>query len=237
MTSYHLKEINLDAPIKPAEFAEQKIITAILSNQFPINSTLPPERDLAELFGVTRPTLREALQRLSRDGWIEIHQGKSTRVKDFWKEGNLNVLSTLADYQEYLPDDFVLLLLQIRLLLSPTYTYMAIKNNPSEIINLLKSHPQSTDSAKAFSEFDFLLHIRLTQFSENPVFTLILNGFHRLILEKSDIYFENQDAREFSIYFYSSLLQTALDHDPDKAQQLSNKVMTESITFWKASQK
>jgi len=235
MTSYHLKEIKLDSPIKPAEFAEQKIISSILENQFPINSTLPPERDLAELFGITRPTLREALQRLSRDGWIEIHQGKSTRVKDFWKEGNLNVLSALTDFQEYLPDDFVLLLLQIRLLLSPTYTYMAIENKPDEIINLLESHPQSSDPAKAFSEFDFLLHIRLTQFSGNPVFTLILNGFHRLILEKSDIYFENHEAREFSVFFYQSLLQLAKDHDPENAKQLSTKVMTESIIYWKKS--
>ena len=78
--------MNQSYPLKPAEFAEQKIIFSILEEIFPINSNLPPERELAVLIGVTRPTLREALQRLGREGWIDIHQGKPTRVRDFLKK-------------------------------------------------------------------------------------------------------------------------------------------------------
>jgi GntR family negative regulator for fad regulon and positive regulator of fabA len=227
----------MDALIKPADFAEQQIITSILGKRFPINSSLPPERELAQLMGVTRPTLREALQRLSRDGWVEIHQGKSTRVRDFWKEGNLNVLSTLTDYQEYLPEDFVFSLLQIRLLLCPTYTFLAIQNDAEAIAALLKTSPNFTHSATRFSEFDFLLHVSLAQSSGNPAFTLILNGFHRLILEKSNIYFENEEARKFSLFFYQTLLESANEHDPEKAKQITQKVMAESIQYWMISAK
>ena len=63
-------------PQKPAELTESCLISSILDGNFPVNSPLPPERELALSLGVTRPTLREALQRLSRDGWIEIHQGR-----------------------------------------------------------------------------------------------------------------------------------------------------------------
>jgi GntR family transcriptional regulator, negative regulator for fad regulon and positive regulator of fabA len=56
---------------------------------------------------VTRPTLRETLQRLERDGWVEIHQGKPTRVRDYWKEGSLGVLNTLARHPDHLPDNFI----------------------------------------------------------------------------------------------------------------------------------
>ena len=76
--------MNWELPLRPAERVENRLIQAIVGGEFPINSTLPPERELARRLGVTRPTLREALQRLARDGWIEIHHGKSTRVRDYW---------------------------------------------------------------------------------------------------------------------------------------------------------
>jgi GntR family negative regulator for fad regulon and positive regulator of fabA len=65
------------SPQKPAEFTEQRLIDAILDGHFPIGSALPAERDLAAQIGVTRPTLRETLQRMARDGWIEIHHGRT----------------------------------------------------------------------------------------------------------------------------------------------------------------
>ena len=67
-----------ELPLRPAELAENRLIDAIVDGDFPINATLPPERELAQQLGVTRPTLREALQRLARDGWIEIHHGRRT---------------------------------------------------------------------------------------------------------------------------------------------------------------
>jgi len=70
---------------KPAEMAESRLLEAILSGHFPINSNLPGERELAAQIGVTRPTLREALQRLARDGWLDIQHGKPTRVRDYWR--------------------------------------------------------------------------------------------------------------------------------------------------------
>jgi GntR family transcriptional regulator, negative regulator for fad regulon and positive regulator of fabA len=70
---------------------------------FPPGSNLPGERELAVQFGVTRPTLREVLQRLERDGWIEIRQGKPTRVRDYWQEGNLAVLVAVALIKGELP--------------------------------------------------------------------------------------------------------------------------------------
>jgi len=100
---------------KPAEIAEQRLLDGILSGHFAVNSTLPGERDLAEQIGITRPTLREALQRLARDGWLDIQHGKPTRVRDYWLEGNMGVLSTLAH------------LLEIRILLAPAYTRQAME--------------------------------------------------------------------------------------------------------------
>lgn len=60
----------------PAGFAEEYIIESIWNNRFPPGTILPAERELSELIGVTRTTLREVLQRLARDGWLTIQHGK-----------------------------------------------------------------------------------------------------------------------------------------------------------------
>jgi len=107
---------------RPAELAESRLIAAFLDGQFPIHGTLPPERELAVQLGVTRPTLREALQRLARDGWIEIRHGRATRVRDYWNEGNLGVLGSISRHIDHLPADFVPHLLSVRGVRAPAYT-------------------------------------------------------------------------------------------------------------------
>jgi GntR family negative regulator for fad regulon and positive regulator of fabA len=224
-----------ELPAKPAEITEQRIIEAILNGTFKINGVLPSERELAIQLGVTRPTLREALQRLSRDGWIEIHQGKPTRIRDYWREGNMNVLSSIAKYSKELPENFVTNLLQIRELLCPTYTLLAVQNNPDEILAFLENAPEINNSPEAFSEFDFSLHLKLTQCSGNPVFTLILNGFQELFIENAVIYFQNEKAREYSIHFYQLLRDSINKKEYQLAAKITHETMAESINFWKLS--
>lgn len=221
-----------EAPYKPAELTEHRLVEAILDDSFPINSTLPPERELAEQLGVTRPTLREALQRLSRDGWLDIHHGKSTRVRDFWREGNLTILGTITRFQQYLPADFVANLLQIRLLLAPQYTRLAFQNNREKALEYLQKRQDLPDESGAFVEYDLNLHILFTILSENPIFTLIFNGFIDLYRITGDIYFSQTASRESSREFYRTLAEAGSAGDLDSVEQITRQVMQDSIDLW-----
>lgn len=219
-------------PQKPAELTESRLISAILDGNFPVNSPLPPERELALSLGVTRPTLREALQRLSRDGWIEIHQGRPTRVRDYWQEGNLLILSAIARHQQHLPADFVPNLLHVRALLAPEYTRLAIRNASSEVIRLLESMQTLPDAAPVFTRVDLELHCRLTILSGNPIFTLILNGFTDLYHSMGLRYFLSPLTRDHSRSYYKKLLSAALSNDIFMAEEVTRAVMRESLELW-----
>ncbi len=225
--------MNWDTPPKPAELAESRLIEAILSGQFPIDSTLPAERELAAQLGVTRPTLRETLQRLARDGWIEINHGKATRVKNYWQEGNLGVLGVLARFPQYAPADFVPHLLQVRQLLAPAYTQLAAAHAAASLLPFLATLTTLPDTAAAYTAADWELHHRLTIASGNPIFTLILNGFSALYQAMGLLYFAHPNHRAHSQAFYRALAEQVEKGDGIAAADLTSRVMGESVVLWR----
>jgi GntR family negative regulator for fad regulon and positive regulator of fabA len=225
--------MNWKPPEKPGELTESRLISAILANHFPPGSNLPGERELAVQFGVTRPTLREVLQRLERDGWVEIRQGKPTRVLNYWQEGNLAVLVAVALYQGEPPPDFVPNLLYVRVLLAPAYTRRAIERDSAAVAALLQDHPAAHDSAEAFACYDYLLHKQLTILSQNPVFTLFINSVTRLYHVVGSAYFAHPEARAHSLGFYQGLLECAHRQDSAAAHALTERIMRQSLDLWK----
>jgi GntR family negative regulator for fad regulon and positive regulator of fabA len=233
MTTYQNNTENNWGPIlKPAEITENRLIKAILDGTFPPDSNLPGERELADSLGVTRPTLRETLQRLERDGWVEIHHGKPTRVKDYLREGRMGVLNSLAEHLDSIPQDFVANLLTVRLAIAPMYTSLAVEKAPDEVIRQLKEGVDLQDSSEEFSQFDWELQHQLTLLSGNPVFVMILNSFEDLYLKLAPVYFSIPEARQRSLTYYRDLSKAAENHDNELTKRLTEEVMQDSINFW-----
>ena len=222
---------------KPAEIAEGRLLDAILSGRFAVNSTLPGERDLAAQIGVTRPTLREALQRLARDGWLDIQHGKPTRVRDYWQEGNMGVLSTLAQMPSQQSPDFVAHLLEIRVLLAPAYTRQAMEQASPEVAALLADYADIEETPPAFAHADWELHHLLTLRAANPIFRLLLNSFQNLYQIMGERYFVSAESRKRSRAYYADLLNCAKKNAFLKAETLTRDVMNESLALWKKSYK
>ncbi|MDG1731914.1 MAG: fatty acid metabolism transcriptional regulator FadR [Thalassotalea sp.] len=193
----------------PAGFAEQYIVESIWNGGFPPGSILPAERELSELIGVTRTTLREVLQRLSRDGWLTIQHGKPTKVNDFWETCGLNILGNLAELdQEGIPN-LVENLLSARTNISVIYIRAAIKNSPEKVIELLTACLEAKGDSIDFAETDYQLHHDLALASKNPIYVLVLNGFKKLYSRLGGFYFANQEAKTLTLDFYKELIELA----------------------------
>lgn len=225
----------IPVPLRPAEHAESVLISAILDGTHPAGSDLPAERVLATSIGVTRPTLREALKKLERDGWISIQHGKPTRVADVFEEGGLNILGSLVRHPGALPPGFVEKLLEVRLAMAPAYTALAVARAPRDLASFLGGAPSLTDEPEAFAAFDWRLHLRLTKLSGNFVFRLILNGFQGFYEELARLYFAPEAARMESRNYYEELSATCLAAAPQAAEQLTRRVMARSLDLWKSS--
>ncbi|RLV61264.1 fatty acid metabolism transcriptional regulator FadR [Parashewanella curva] len=193
----------------PASFAEKYIVRSIWENKFPPGSILPAERELSELIGVTRTTLREVLQRLARDGWLTIQHGKPTKVNNFWETSGLNILETIADLN---PDGFPLLvdqLLSARTNISTIYFRAAVRTNPEMVKEVLTDVDSIQDDAESFAEFDYQLHHKLAFSCGNPLYVLILNGFKGLYSRVGRYYFTCAESRKLALDFYHQLKSIA----------------------------
>ena len=78
----------------PEDVFEQ-IVAEVLGGEMPPGETLPSERKLAEVLGVSRPAVREALKRLTAAGLVQVRQGDATTVRDFRRHAGLDLLPRL----------------------------------------------------------------------------------------------------------------------------------------------
>ena len=72
--------VHISTPAPLYAQVETILASEITNRVLPPGGQLPSETELAERFGVSRSTVREAIQNLKHRGLIEIHRGKGTFV-------------------------------------------------------------------------------------------------------------------------------------------------------------
>ena len=227
-----MQKKNPAQPLRPAQYAEKFLVTSILDGAYPPGATLPNERSLASQLGITRPTLRETLQRLAAEGWVSIHHGKPTVVNDYWQDGGLSLLSTLAKYGNNLPNGFITHLLEVRLTMLPPVAGRAATHQPAIILKYLSRSETLGDDIEIFSDYDWGLQMLMARNSQNPVFSLILNDFAPIFTAMARRYFRIKRARRASRDYYRELSETIKRNDRKNVERVVKNAMNQSITIW-----
>ncbi|MGE0404185.1 MAG: FadR/GntR family transcriptional regulator [Kofleriaceae bacterium] len=86
-------------PARPSanSAAEQALRAAIVGGTLAPGERLPPERELADRFGISRLTLRAALASLAASGLISVRQGSGYTVRDVRDTGGSDLLPELVE--------------------------------------------------------------------------------------------------------------------------------------------
>lgn len=219
-------------PRKPAAHAVHTLLQAILDGRLKPGSHLTNERGLAEELGVTRPTLREALQRLAGQGWLTIRHGKPTVVNDIWRDGGLGVLAALAAHRQGIPPDLPEHLLGIRCHLFPPMAAAAARRDPAPIAAWLAEAPPAGAGGARLADYDWALHRCMALGSGNPVFAWILNDFEGLFTLLAPTYFHRAEGAAASRRYYGRLM-AALEAGPEAVESEVRRAMGESLDLWR----
>jgi GntR family transcriptional repressor for pyruvate dehydrogenase complex len=120
----------------PEDVFEQ-IATEVLSGEMQPGEALPSERRLAEVLGVSRPAVREALKRLTAAGLVEVRQGDATTVRDFRRHAGLDLLPRLLIREGELDFSVVRSILETRLHNGPKVAELAARRRRQGLTALL----------------------------------------------------------------------------------------------------
>jgi GntR family transcriptional regulator, transcriptional repressor for pyruvate dehydrogenase complex len=153
-----------------------KILKSIESGEFPAGARLPGERELAERFGVSRVTIREAEIALEAQGWIAIKIGSGVYVKPRPQQA-----------QGALPDVSAFDLTAARAVFEAEAAALAAGNIDDAGVAELEALAQAlcrTDlSDQEASDYDRRFHLAIARISGNPVVEHFIQQIWRMRTE------------------------------------------------------
>lgn len=115
-----------------------QILGDVLSGEMRPGEALPSERRLAEVLGVSRPAVREALKRVMAAGLVEVRQGDATTVRDFRRHAGLDLLPRLLVRNGELDVSVARSVLETRLHNGPKVAELAAARRAPELAALLE---------------------------------------------------------------------------------------------------
>ena len=124
-------------PIKKAKVYEEivaKIKDMIEKGRFKSGDQLPVERELAEVFRVSRSSVREALRSLESQGFIESRQGDGTYIASQPVESLVRPLASVI----FTEKDDQMELFEMRRMIEPDLAYLAAERATEEEIDMLE---------------------------------------------------------------------------------------------------
>ncbi len=153
---------------------------AIADGKFRTGDKLPPERELAETFGVSRTSIREAVKILATYGQIKSVQGGGLYVADQFTE---NVFDFLGHGSHITANNFVPLY-QARVVMETGSVMAAMANIGEEDIRRLEEYVRKTEvetDTVQLQRVDADFHISLIQASHNPILTSLYRMIHKIM--------------------------------------------------------
>jgi GntR family transcriptional repressor for pyruvate dehydrogenase complex len=173
-------------PIKHNKVSDEivnQIKTQISEGMLKPGDRLLPERELVKEFGVSRPSLREALNTLVAQGFLGV-KGKRTFVKSVASESMQDPLSLLikSDTQKIFD------LIEVRKALETWNAYFAAKRATVDDIALLEELIESMrktieEHGTAFEEQDADLHLAIARATHNTLQAHLMFTIHDTLKE------------------------------------------------------
>jgi DNA-binding FadR family transcriptional regulator len=158
----------------------------ILSGRFSPGDRLPPERELADSLGASRPVVHAALDELASRGLVRIESRRGVFVADWRREGSVEMLLSIMSYSggEISPRIFDSLL-ELRILFETDAARLAaLRHGPEQaeeierVVARERLHEYSRPHDVTVLDYDF--HLAVAIASGNDIYPLLMNSMKRI---------------------------------------------------------
>lgn len=222
------------------QIAEQ-IGALIASGEFAPGKRLPPERHLAQMLGVSRPSVREALIALEIAGLVDVRVGSGIYVRDAASPAPAVTASAAPE----VPDPGPFELLRARRLIEGETAALAAKSSKEQDLDAINESiawmVQENERNAPTQEGDREFHIRIAEASGNSALAVVVRGLwdqrYRPMYTKIEQHFSTPALRAQSLSDHVAIFEAIEKKDARAARAAMHRhldrVYREFSKSWK----
>jgi DNA-binding FadR family transcriptional regulator len=213
------------SPIRLERVADKvasQLKKAISQGIFKVGDRLPSERELAEQMGVSRPSVREAIQQLALLGILDTVHGGGSIVKNLTEQEIQKPIELIfaEDTQR------VLELTEIRLFMEAWAVRKAAKNRTAADLDHMRRYLQQMedDFEKEVNrfEFDLMFHNAIAAATHNVIYLHFINSVYGLIdysikIHRERVLYGRKDQMRI-LKDHRKIFNAIRDREPDAAE-------------------
>jgi GntR family transcriptional regulator, transcriptional repressor for pyruvate dehydrogenase complex len=197
----------------------QQVEEAILKGQLKPGDQLPPERDLAQRFGVSRTAVREAVKALREKGLVEAFTGRGTFVTNGTSQAirqSLDLMSKISQHEGALH------LAELRRILEPEIAALAVPKIDQQLLATMREAvavmDRSLHDREAYIEADLDFHLALAEAADNPMILALIDSIVGLLREQRSCIFDVDGGPERGQFHHKRILQAIEQRDAEMAR-------------------
>jgi GntR family transcriptional regulator, transcriptional repressor for pyruvate dehydrogenase complex len=198
----------------------QQVEESIHKGALKPGNQLPPERELAQQFGVSRTAVREAVKALREKGLVEAYPGRGTFVTDGTSHAIRQSLDRMIRIGQ--PEGSTYLA-EVREILEPEIAALAATRADAEDLTSMREAVSIMDKAKrdsdAFIEADLDFHLALAEAAANPLILSLIDSIVGLLREQRLRIFQVEGGPERGQYHHKRIMEAIEKHDPLGARE------------------
>lgn len=209
-----------------SERLSEKVATqlkkAISQGVFRLGEKLPSQPEMAEMMGVSRPSIREAIQILELQGMLESVKGGGTTVKNIAEQSMKKPIEIFLDEDK----TSIIDLTEIRALMEIWAARKAAETRTdTEAEKMLAYLLEMEEDFRTYEirpEIDVKFHMEIASATHNVIFTHLIGSVFQLItrtikLAREKVFLDRDDQR-LILQHHRSVYEAIRDRDPNRAE-------------------
>jgi GntR family transcriptional repressor for pyruvate dehydrogenase complex len=207
-------------PIRKTRVAEEvadRIRVLILDGTFPAGHALPAERALAEWFGVSRGSIRDAFRTLETIGLLVTRHGQGTFPQELDVDRLVAPLASVLSYRHDLQDE----LLDVRRMFEPAVARVAaIRLTDADLADLQRivdAQRRKLKAGRSALVEDTAFHATLARATRNRVVVSIMATLNDLLVESRKRTLKQKGRPRRSIAGHEAVVAALRQRDADAA--------------------
>jgi GntR family transcriptional repressor for pyruvate dehydrogenase complex len=223
-------------PIKPKRISDQvfdQLRELILRGELKPGQQITPERELAEVLGVSRTSVRDAINKMVTSGLLEQRQGQGTFV--CVPGDHKNPVAVAMETQDASLEN----LLEVRMGLECNAAAFAARRATDQDIQFLKKSisemEEEVASNRLGTEADVSFHMAISFATKNPLQVYLMKNFYDFLFHGikenlAQLYKEPGNIDKI-IHQHTAIYEAIRSHDADAAFSAMHRHITFVLDF------